>query len=74
MPLDEKPFRSDEEPAAGRIGPQETADMAKIGFLGIGEMGAPMASRLLQAGHDVATIVGEEPSADRRPLNKSDHD
>ncbi len=27
--------------------------MAKIGFLGLGEMGAPMASRLLQAGHDV---------------------
>jgi len=27
--------------------------MAKIGFLGIGEMGAPMAGRLLQAGHDV---------------------
>jgi 3-hydroxyisobutyrate dehydrogenase-like beta-hydroxyacid dehydrogenase len=27
--------------------------MAKIGFLGIGEMGTPMAGRLLQAGHDV---------------------
>jgi len=27
--------------------------MAKIGFLGIGEMGTPMASRLLKAGHDV---------------------
>jgi 3-hydroxyisobutyrate dehydrogenase-like beta-hydroxyacid dehydrogenase len=27
--------------------------MAKIGFLGIGEMGTPMVSRLLQAGHDV---------------------
>ena len=27
--------------------------MAKIGFLGLGEMGTPMASRLLQAGHDV---------------------
>jgi len=27
--------------------------MAKIGFLGVGEMGTPMASRLLQAGHDV---------------------
>jgi 3-hydroxyisobutyrate dehydrogenase-like beta-hydroxyacid dehydrogenase len=27
--------------------------MTKIGFLGIGEMGTPMASRLLQAGHDV---------------------
>jgi 3-hydroxyisobutyrate dehydrogenase-like beta-hydroxyacid dehydrogenase len=28
--------------------------MAKIGFLGLGEMGAPMASRLLRAGHDLA--------------------
>ncbi len=27
--------------------------MAKIGFLGLGEMGTPMASRLLRAGHDV---------------------
>jgi 3-hydroxyisobutyrate dehydrogenase-like beta-hydroxyacid dehydrogenase len=31
----------------------ETADMAKIGFLGLGEMGTPMARRLLQAGHDM---------------------
>jgi len=27
--------------------------MAKIGFLGLGEMGTPMASRLLHAGHEV---------------------
>jgi 3-hydroxyisobutyrate dehydrogenase-like beta-hydroxyacid dehydrogenase len=27
--------------------------MAKIGFLGLGEMGAPMAMRLLHAGHDL---------------------
>lgn len=27
--------------------------MAKIGFLGLGEMGTPMASRLLSAGHDL---------------------
>jgi 3-hydroxyisobutyrate dehydrogenase-like beta-hydroxyacid dehydrogenase len=27
--------------------------MAKIGFLGLGEMGTPMAGRLLRAGHDV---------------------
>ena len=27
--------------------------MAKIGFLGLGEMGTPMAGRLLQAGHDL---------------------
>ena len=27
--------------------------MAKIGFLGLGEMGRPMASRLLRAGHDL---------------------
>ncbi len=32
----------------------EVANMARIGFLGLGEMGAPMASRLLHAGHDVA--------------------
>jgi 3-hydroxyisobutyrate dehydrogenase-like beta-hydroxyacid dehydrogenase len=28
--------------------------MAQLGFLGLGRMGAPMASRLLAAGHDVA--------------------
>src|SRR6188474_3449797 len=27
--------------------------MAKIAFLGLGQMGTPMAARLLQAGHDV---------------------
>src|SRR2546423_932896 len=27
--------------------------MAKIAFLGLGQMGAPMATRLLQAGHHV---------------------
>ena len=27
--------------------------MAKIGFLGLGEMGTPMARRLLQAGHEL---------------------
>src|SRR5437868_218350 len=27
--------------------------MAKIAFLGLGQMGAPMATRLLQAGHEV---------------------
>src|SRR6202011_3913482 len=27
--------------------------MARIGFLGLGEMGTPMASRLLRAGHEV---------------------
>src|SRR5438552_13808047 len=32
---------------------QGVAGMAKIGFLGLGEMGAPMASRLLEAGHDM---------------------
>jgi 3-hydroxyisobutyrate dehydrogenase-like beta-hydroxyacid dehydrogenase len=32
---------------------EETANMAKIGFLGLGEMGTPMAGRLLQAGHEV---------------------
>src|ERR1700712_1029555 len=28
--------------------------MAKLGFLGLGIMGGPMAKRLLQAGHEVA--------------------
>src|ERR1700730_17579436 len=37
----------------GQLGTQEAANMARIGFLGLGEMGAPMASRLLHAGHDV---------------------
>jgi 3-hydroxyisobutyrate dehydrogenase-like beta-hydroxyacid dehydrogenase len=37
----------------GRLGTQEAANKAKIGFLGLGEMGTPMASRLLHAGHDV---------------------
>src|SRR6266550_7073634 len=27
--------------------------MARIGFLGLGEMGTPMATRLLRAGHDL---------------------
>ena len=27
--------------------------MAKIAFLGLGQMGAPMATRLLQAGHEL---------------------
>jgi 3-hydroxyisobutyrate dehydrogenase-like beta-hydroxyacid dehydrogenase len=36
-----------------RPGTQEAANMARIGFLGLGEMGTPMASRLLHAGHEV---------------------
>src|SRR3989475_9380281 len=31
----------------------EVTNMAKIGFLGLGEMGTPMARRLLRAGHDM---------------------
>jgi 3-hydroxyisobutyrate dehydrogenase-like beta-hydroxyacid dehydrogenase len=27
--------------------------MARIAFLGLGQMGAPMAARLLQAGHEL---------------------
>src|ERR1700686_1855202 len=37
----------------GRLGTQEATNMARIGFLGLGEMGTPMASRLLHAGHDM---------------------
>jgi 3-hydroxyisobutyrate dehydrogenase-like beta-hydroxyacid dehydrogenase len=32
---------------------EEVDEMAKIAFLGLGQMGTPMATRLLQAGHDV---------------------
>ena len=39
----------------------------KIGFIGLGTMGAPMARRLLEAGHDVVvhnrTRTREEPLA-----------
>src|SRR5438067_1156771 len=31
----------------------EESTMSKIAFLGLGQMGAPMASRLLDAGHDL---------------------
>src|SRR2546421_708258 len=30
--------------------------MSKIAFLGLGQMGAPMAGRLLEAGHDVTVL------------------
>jgi 3-hydroxyisobutyrate dehydrogenase-like beta-hydroxyacid dehydrogenase len=44
------------------------ANMAKIGFLGLGEMGAPMANRLLHAGHEV---VAWNRSAERTlPLSR----
>jgi 3-hydroxyisobutyrate dehydrogenase/2-hydroxy-3-oxopropionate reductase len=33
---------------------EETRGMAKLGFLGLGIMGAPMARSLMRAGHDVA--------------------
>lgn len=35
--------------------------MARIGFLGLGEMGTPMASRLIRAGHDV-TVWNRTPA------------
>ncbi|NQU69911.1 MAG: NAD(P)-dependent oxidoreductase [Rhodospirillales bacterium] len=35
--------------------------MAKIGFIGLGEMGRPMVGRLLDAGHDV-TVWGRNPA------------
>ena len=31
--------------------------MSKIAFLGLGQMGAPMATRLLEAGHHVTVCV-----------------
>lgn len=40
--------------------------MAKLAFLGLGQMGTPMATRLLGAGHDV--IVWNRTSAKTRPL------
>jgi 3-hydroxyisobutyrate dehydrogenase-like beta-hydroxyacid dehydrogenase len=42
--------------------------MAKIGFLGLGEMGAPMASRLLHAGHEV--VVWNRSAERTIPLSK----
>lgn len=42
--------------------------MAKIGFLGLGEMGTPMARRLLQAGHDV--VVWNRRAERTAPLAK----
>ena len=42
--------------------------MAKIGFLGLGEMGTPMARRLLQAGHDV--VVWNRSAERTAPLAK----
>lgn len=43
--------------------------MAKIGFLGLGEMGTPMAGRLLQAGHDV--VVWNRSAERTAPLAKA---
>jgi 3-hydroxyisobutyrate dehydrogenase-like beta-hydroxyacid dehydrogenase len=40
--------------------------MARIGFLGLGEMGTPMASRLIRAGHDV--IIWNRTAARTGPL------
>lgn len=42
--------------------------MAKIGFLGLGEMGAPMAGRLLHAGHEV--VVWNRSAERAVPLSK----
>ena len=43
--------------------------MAKVGFLGLGMMGSPMASRLLDTGHDVTvwnrTASKAQPLVDR---------
>jgi 3-hydroxyisobutyrate dehydrogenase len=32
--------------------------MAKIGFIGLGNMGAPMAANLVKAGHQVNGFIG----------------
>ncbi|MFP3442158.1 NAD(P)-binding domain-containing protein, partial [Pantoea sp. SIMBA_133] len=36
--------------------------MAKITFIGLGNMGAPMASNLLKAGHDVTVFDLSQPA------------
>ena len=43
--------------------------MAKIGFIGLGNMGLPMAGNLVKAGHAVAgfDLVREKWAARRRP-------
>jgi len=40
--------------------------MAKLAFLGLGQMGTPMATLLLEAGHDLT--VWNRTSAKTRPL------
>jgi 3-hydroxyisobutyrate dehydrogenase len=42
--------------------------MTKIAFLGLGQMGAPMATRLLDAGHDV--VVWNRTPAKAQPLER----
>ncbi len=37
----------------------------RIGFIGLGAMGLPMAGHLVAAGHDV-TVASREPGSDRR--------
>jgi 3-hydroxyisobutyrate dehydrogenase len=48
------------------------AKVAKIGFLGIGSMGRPMATRLLKAGHDVT--VWNRTAERARPLEEAGAD
>src|SRR3546814_6701463 len=38
--------------------------MAKIGFIGLGIMGAPMAGHLLDGGHEVTSCVHKTPAPD----------
>jgi 3-hydroxyisobutyrate dehydrogenase-like beta-hydroxyacid dehydrogenase len=49
-----------------RVAPEGVAIMAKLAFLGLGQMGAPMAARLLAAGHDLA--VWNRTAAKAEPL------
>jgi 2-hydroxy-3-oxopropionate reductase len=41
------------------------AEMSRIGFIGLGIMGAPMAENLARAGHDVTVFNRSRPSVDR---------
>jgi len=45
----------------------------RIGFLGTGQMGTPMARRLLEAGHELAVWNRTEGRVDPRRRNRRGH-